>query len=133
MVNASVEPAPKRSGGPGGWVRLIVRDVILGDAPGRLWHARFAVPLVTGLTALYVAATLVLPGSQATFSFALVPLALAAVLLPGAWATVIAATTIGTARPYNSRATMEPRARMGGVFRTIRAAGWKTFFARSTA
>ena len=40
---------------------------------------------------------MLLPGSRATFSFALVPLALAAVLLPGAWATVIAATTIGTA------------------------------------
>ena len=97
MVNASVEPAPKRSGGPRGWVRLIVRDVILGAAPGRLWRGRFAVPLVAGLTAVYVAVTLLLPGSGAAFSFALVPLALAAVLLPGAWAPVIAATTIGTA------------------------------------
>ncbi len=97
MVNASVEPAPERPGGPGDWVRLIVRDAILGDAPARLWRTRFAVPLVVGLTAAYVAATLLLPGSEATFSFALVPLALAAILLPGAWATVIAAVTIGTA------------------------------------
>jgi hypothetical protein len=97
MVNASVEPAPERRDGPAEWVRLIVRDVILAGAPGRLWRARFAVPLVVGLTALYVAVTLLLPGSEATFSFALVPLALAAVLLPGVWATAIAATTIGTA------------------------------------
>jgi diguanylate cyclase (GGDEF)-like protein len=97
MVDASVEPIPGRRGSHGGWFRPVVRDAILGNAPGRLWRARFSVPLVVGLTGLYIAATVLLPGSGVAVSFAIVPLALAAVQLPAAWSIAVAASTMSTA------------------------------------
>jgi hypothetical protein len=97
MVEASQGPDPGRQGSLGLWLSTAARDAILSDAPGRLWRTRFAGPLVVGVTVLYVAATLLMPGSEATYSFALVPLALAAVLLSARWALATAAATLGTA------------------------------------
>jgi len=96
MLDAPVAPAPRRDGPPG-WLRLVMRDAILGDAPARLVRARLAVPLVGGLTGLYVAASLLSPGTEVSVAFAIVPLAVAAVLLPAAWAMVVVAATFGTA------------------------------------
>ena len=97
MARALAGAGPGRRGSLGQWLTTAARDAILSDAPGRLWRTRFAGPLVVGLTALYITATLVLPGSEATYSFALVPLALAAVLLSARWALATAAATLGTA------------------------------------
>ena len=96
MFDGSVAPAPRR-GGPRSWLRLVIHDAILGDAPGRLLRARLAVPLVVGLTSLYVAASALSPGTEIAVSFAIVPLALAAVLLPAALSIAVAVSTFGTA------------------------------------
>jgi diguanylate cyclase (GGDEF)-like protein len=96
MFDTSVVPAPRR-GGLRRWFRLVVREAILGDAAAGLIHARLAVPLVVGLTGLYIAAGLLSPGTEIAVSFAIVPLALAAVLLPAAWSIAVAASTFGTA------------------------------------
>ena len=85
-----------------GWLRFAVRDVVLGDTPARLLRARIAVPLVVGLTGLYVAASVLSPRSEIAIPFAIVPLALAAVLLPAAWSIVAAASTIGAALLTNA-------------------------------
>ena len=97
MVETSEGPGPMRQGRWGQWLSRAVGDAILSDAPGRLWRTRVSRPLVVGLTALYAAAALMLPGREATFTFGLVPLALAAVLLSARWALAAAATTLGTA------------------------------------
>ena len=96
MFDGSVAPAPRR-GGPRSWLRLVIHDAILGDAPGRLLRARLAVPLVVGLTSLYIAASALSPGTEIAVSFAIVPLALAAVLLPAALSIAVAVSTFGTA------------------------------------
>jgi diguanylate cyclase (GGDEF)-like protein len=75
----------------------MVRDAILGDAPARLVHARLAVPLVLGLTGLYIVASILSPGTEIAVSFAIVPLAFAAVLLPAAWSIAVVASTNCTA------------------------------------
>jgi diguanylate cyclase (GGDEF)-like protein len=97
MAEASAGASPGRRGRLGLRLSTAARDAILSDAPGRLWRTRFAGPLVVGVTAFYVAATLVLPGREVTISFALVPLALAAVLLSARSALATAAATLGTA------------------------------------
>ncbi len=78
-----------------GWLRFVVRDVLLGDAPEQLLRARIAVPLVGGLTGVYVTVCLLLPSADISVPFALVPLALAAVLLPAAWWIALTALTYG--------------------------------------
>jgi hypothetical protein len=100
MFDAPVSPALQPRG-PRGWLRFAVRDVVLGDTPARLLRARLAVPLVVGLTGLYIGASVLSPGSEIAISFAIVPLALAAVLLPATWSIVAAASTIGTALVAN--------------------------------
>ena len=84
MFDASVAPAPPRSR-RAAWLRFVVRDAILGDAPGRLLIARHAVPLVAGLTGLYVVVSLLWAETDIAVPFAIVPLALAAFLMPAAW------------------------------------------------
>src|SRR5450759_1238101 len=89
--------APDPAAGPlVSWLRFVIRDAILGDAPGRLVHARLAVPLVAGLTGLYVAASLVFARADIAVPFAIVPLALAAFLLPAVRSIVLVALTYGT-------------------------------------
>jgi diguanylate cyclase (GGDEF)-like protein len=95
MFDTPVVPAP-RGGGPRSWLRLAVHDAILTDAPARLLRARIAVPLVGVLTGLYVAASVLTPGHEVAVSFAIVPLALAAVLLPSALLIAVAAATVCT-------------------------------------
>jgi len=95
MFDTPGVPAPRR-GGPRSWLRLGVHDAILADAPARLLRARIAVPLVGVLTGLYVAASVLTPGHEVAVSFAIVPLALAAVLLPSALLIAVAAATVCT-------------------------------------
>ena len=96
MLDTSLAPAPRRAG-PRSWLRLVVRDGILGDAGAPLVRTRLAVPLVGGLTGIYIAASVLSPGTDVAVSLAIVPLALAAVLLRAAWSIVVAASTICTA------------------------------------
>src|SRR5450759_2475381 len=89
--------APDPAAGPlVSWLRFVIRDAILGDAPGRLVHARLAVPLVAGLTGLYVVASLVFATADIAVPFAIVPLALAAFLLSAGRSMVVVAFTYGT-------------------------------------
>ena len=90
-------PSAPRRDGPASWMRLAVRDAILGDAAAPLVRTRLAVPLVGGLTGLYIAASVLSPGTGVAVAFAIVPLALAAVLLPAAWSIAVVASTICTA------------------------------------
>jgi diguanylate cyclase (GGDEF)-like protein len=90
-------PLSLRRGGPTTWLRLAFRYALLEDAPGRLWRARLSVPLVAGLTGLYVAGAALFRGGDFAISFAILPLALAAVLLPAAWSFAAASSTLGTA------------------------------------
>ena len=94
MFDVPVAPAlqPRRLRG---WFRFVVRDVVLGDAPEQLLRAHLAVPLVGGLTGVYVALCLLLPSADISVPFALVPLALAAFLLPAAWWIALTAMTYG--------------------------------------
>ena len=96
MLDASVGTAP-RHGGPRSWLRLVIHDAILGDAGAGLVRGRVAVPLVGGLTGLYIAASVLSPGTAVAVSFAIVPLALAAVLLPAAWSIAVVISTFCTA------------------------------------
>ena len=96
MFDGSVAPAPRR-GGPRSWLRLVIHDAILGDAAAGIVRARLAVPLVGVLTGLYIAASVLSPGTEIAVSFAIVPLALAAVLLPAALSIAVAASTFGIA------------------------------------
>src|SRR5665811_473615 len=96
MLDGSVAPAPRR-GGPRSWLRLLVRDAILGGAPVGLLRARIAVPLVGGVTGLYIVASVLSPEMNVAISFAIVPLALAAVLRPSALLIAVGAATICTA------------------------------------
>lgn len=72
----------------------MVHDAILGNAAGRLVRIRLAIPLVGAVTGLYIAASALSPGTDVGVSFAIVPLALAAVLLPAAWSIIVAVSTI---------------------------------------
>ena len=96
MLDTSVAPAPRR-GRPRSWLRLLVRDAILGGAPVGLLRARIAVPLVGGVTGLYIVASVLSPEMDVAISFGIVPLALAAVLRPSALLIAVAAATICTA------------------------------------
>ena len=93
MRDPSVAPRLLR-GGPRRWLRFVVRDAILSDAPGRLVSSRIAIPLVATLTGIYLAASVLMPGHEVAVSFAIVPLAMAAVLLPAASSIAVAASTL---------------------------------------
>ena len=78
------------------WLDFVVHDAILGDAPGRLIQSGISVPLVGGLTGVYVASSLVFATAEIAVPFAILPLALAAFLLPAAWSIGVLLLTYAT-------------------------------------
>jgi diguanylate cyclase (GGDEF)-like protein len=96
MDNASGVPPAQAEGRLPTWLRFILNEGILGDAPGRLVRSGLAVPLVAGLTAVYVVASLVFADADIAVPFAILPLALAAFLLPAARSIVVVGVTYGT-------------------------------------
>jgi diguanylate cyclase (GGDEF)-like protein len=92
--------AAQRGSGFGEWLRFVLREAIFGDAAARLVHARLTLPLVGGLTCLYIAVCALLPRADIALPFAIVPLTVAAFLLPAAWSLAVAAVTYATVAVY---------------------------------
>ncbi len=92
--------AAQRGSGSGGWFRFVLRDAIFGDAAARLVRARVTIPLVGGLTGLYIAVCALMPGADIAVPFAIVPLTVAAFLLPAAASLAVAAVTYATVVVY---------------------------------
>ena len=74
----------------------IIREAVFGDAPARLIPARYGVPLVVGVTGVYVALSALLPAADVAVPFAILPLSIAAVLLSASWSFVAAALIYAT-------------------------------------
>jgi len=78
----------------------VVRDAVFGDAAARLFNDRITVPLVVGLTALYIGVCVLLPAADIAVPFAIVPLTVAAFLLRARWSLATALATYGTVLVY---------------------------------
>src|SRR5664279_6249750 len=101
MFETPVAPdAPSRRGGRGDRIRIVVRDAVFGDAAARLFNDRITVPLVVGLTALYIGVCVLLPAADIAVPFAIVPLTVAAFLLRARWSLATALVTYGTVLVY---------------------------------
>ncbi len=77
-------------------LRFVLRDAILGDAPGRLVRSRLLVPFVVGVAGLYAVASFMFAAADVAVPFAFLPLVLAAFLLPAVRSIMVVAFTYGT-------------------------------------
>ncbi len=99
MFETPVAPA-QRGGSRRDWIRVVVRDAVFGDAAARLFDARITVPLVAGLTVLYIAVCALLPTADIAVPFAIMPLTFAAFLLRARWSFGVALLTYATVLVY---------------------------------
>ena len=92
--------AERRGSGLSSWFRFVLRDAVFGDAAARLVRSRVTIPVVGGLTCLYIVVCALLPAAGIAVPFAIVPLTVAAFLLPAAWSLAVAAVTYATVVAY---------------------------------